>query len=213
MTQRNYTLLDQIIVKMDHALSTMLGNVPTQRDYPAAAVSDHELSEQEKKQAAALMRVNHSGEVCAQALYESQLLIARNQQTRSMLQHACEEELDHLNWTHRRLIELGSHRSALNLCWYVNSFVIGLLAGAAGDQWSLGFVEETERQVSEHLKSHLGKLPTNDQRSRAIVLQMKKDEEEHGANAANAGGQPLPVFMQTLMRCHAKAMTTLSYWV
>jgi ubiquinone biosynthesis monooxygenase Coq7 len=139
--------------------------------------------------------------------------MAKSEKTRQMLQHAALEETDHLAWTHQRLEELHSHRSYLSAFWYFNAFCMGVLVSAVGDKWSLGFVEETERQVSEHLQGHLQKLPAADLKSRAIVQQMKADEEQHGQSAVDAGAQPLPGIVKTLMRSHAKVMTALAYYI
>jgi len=169
------------------------------------------LSETERAHAAGLMRVNHVGEVCAQALYQSQKLLARDPQIQEMLNHSAQEEMDHLAWCETRLKELGSHTSYLNPFWYAGSFAIGLLAGLAGDQWSLGFVAETEKQVENHLQSHLETLPENDQQSRAIVQQMRLDEIEHGKDAIEAGGVVLPPVIQKLMQASSKFMTSTAY--
>jgi ubiquinone biosynthesis monooxygenase Coq7 len=157
------------------------------------------------------MRVNHVGEVCAQALYQSQKLVARDPQIRAMLEHSAQEEMDHLAWCETRLKELDSHTSYLNPFWYAGSFAIGLLAGLAGDKWSLGFVAETEKQVEAHLENHLEKLPLEDQRSRAIVDQMRIDEIEHGQAALHAGGATLPEPIQKVMQAVSKVMTTTAY--
>jgi ubiquinone biosynthesis monooxygenase Coq7 len=157
------------------------------------------------------MRVNHVGEVCAQALYQSQKLFARNPEIQEMLHHSGQEEMDHLAWCETRLHELGSHTSYLNPFWYAGSFAIGMVAGLAGDKWSLGFVAETEKQVENHLESHLEKLPQNDHRSRAIVDQMRLDEIEHGQAAVQAGGASLPRPVQQMMKAMSKIMTTSAY--
>lgn len=171
------------------------------------------LSEREKREAAALMRVNHSGEVAAQALYHGQAAFARNAQTREMLLQAAREEADHLAWCQDRLRELDSRPSVLGPLWYAGSFAIGALAAALGDRVSLGFVAETERQVEGHIDSHLARLPPGDSRSRAILEQMRSDEIAHGANAVSAGGMELPAPVRGLMRRTARVMTFTSYWV
>jgi len=165
----------------------------------------------EREHAAGLMRVNHVGEVCAQALYQSQKLFARNPEIQEMLHHSGQEEMDHLAWCETRLQELGSHTSYLNPFWYAGSFAIGMVAGLAGDKWSLGFVAETEKQVENHLASHLEKLPQNDHRSRAIVEQMRLDEIEHGQAALQAGGISLPNPVQQIMKAMSKIMTMSAY--
>ena len=172
-----------------------------------------ELSESEKREAAALMRVNHSGEVAAQALYHGQAAFARNAQTREMLLQAAREEADHLAWCQDRLRELDSRPSLLGPLWYAGSFAIGALAAALGDRVSLGFIAETERQVEGHIDSHLERLPRSDGRSRAILEQMRSDEIEHGENAISAGGMELPAPVRGLMRRTARVMTFTSYWV
>jgi len=169
------------------------------------------LESSEREHAAGLMRVNHVGEVCAQALYQSQKLFARNPEVQEMFHHSGQEEMDHLAWCETRLHELGSHTSYLNPFWYAGSFAIGMIAGLAGDKWSLGFVAETEKQVENHLESHLEKLPQNDHRSRAIVDQMRLDEIEHGQAAVQAGGASLPRPVQQMMKAMSKIMTTSAY--
>ena len=155
--------------------------------------------------------MNHVGEVCAQALYQSQKLVARDPQIKEMLNHSGQEEIDHLAWCETRLQELGSHTSYLNPFWYAGSFAIGLAAGLAGDKWSLGFVAETEKQVENHLESHLEKLPPEDHRSRAIVDQMRLDEIEHGQAAIRSGGAELPEPVQKIMQMMSKVMTATAY--
>lgn len=210
---RQPSFIDKVITQFDAALSSIAANLKPGRANPAADIAEQKLTDQEKKHSAGLMRVNHTGEICAQALYQGQMLVSRSPETASMLQKACAEEVDHLAWTHQRLQELNSHRSYLSPLWYLNAYLIGLTAAVAGDQWSLGFVEETEAQVSEHLASHLGKLPENDLKSRAIVAQMKVDEEHHGQSAANAGAKKLPSFIKKCMKLHGKVMTTIAYWI
>ncbi len=210
---RHYTWIDAVLMKIDDALNTVFLRQQQSRPNPASGIEDSVLSAQERRQSQGFMRVNHSGEVCAQALYDGQLVLAKNQKTRDMLKTAAIEETDHLAWTHQRLQELETHRSYLNLFWYINSFVIGMIAAKCGDHVSLGFVEETERQVSDHLTSHLDRLPQQDARSRAIVAQMRLDEEQHGAAAQHAGAHELPTFIKQLMKLNAKVMTTLAYYL
>ena len=205
-------LSDRLITEFDTALKSISGGANSVRSIPKN--EDHgktTLSETERAHAAGLMRVNHVGEVCAQALYQSQKLLARDPQIQEMLNHSAQEEMDHLAWCETRLKELGSHTSYLNPFWYAGSFAIGLLAGLAGDQWSLGFVAETEKQVENHLQSHLETLPENDQQSRAIVQQMRLDEIEHGKDAIEAGGVVLPPVIQKLMQASSKFMTSTAY--
>lgn len=170
-----------------------------------------QLPEEERRLSGALMRVNHVGEICAQALYQSQALATRDAALRQHFEEAAREEMDHLAWTHQRLDELGSHPSLLNPLWYAGAFTLGLVMGRAGDRNSLGFVVETERQVEAHLHSHLERLPAADTPSRAIVAQMKDDEQRHADEALNAGATPLTTPVQNLMRFAAKVMTTVAH--
>ncbi|MBU3625206.1 2-polyprenyl-3-methyl-6-methoxy-1,4-benzoquinone monooxygenase [Polynucleobacter sp. JS-Safj-400b-B2] len=204
--------MDRLILEFDSALRSVVGGANAHRPIPDSDVgSSSGLDAAERKHAAGLMRVNHVGEVCAQALYQSQKLVARNPEIREMLDHSAQEEMDHLAWCETRLQELGSHTSYLNPLWYAGSFAIGLAAGLAGDKWSLGFVAETEKQVENHLESHLEKLPKDDQRSRAIVDQMRIDEIIHGQAAKDAGGVNLPEPVQKIMQVMSKMMTTTAY--
>ncbi|QWD60282.1 2-polyprenyl-3-methyl-6-methoxy-1,4-benzoquinone monooxygenase [Polynucleobacter sp. MWH-UH35A] len=204
--------IDRFILEFDTALRSVVGGANAQRPIPGSDIAGNVgLNAAERKHAAGLMRVNHVGEVCAQALYQSQKLVARNPEIQEMLDHSGQEEMDHLAWCESRLQELGSHTSYLNPIWYAGSFAIGLVAGLAGDKWSLGFVAETEKQVENHLESHLEKLPKDDQRSRAIVDQMRIDEIEHGQAAKNAGGANLPEPIQKIMQAMSKVMTTTAY--
>ena len=205
-------LIDRFIIEFDTALRSVVGGAHAHRLTPGSdAQLTGLLNAKEREHAAGLMRVNHVGEVCAQALYQSQKLVARNPEIQQMLQHSGQEEMDHLAWCETRLQELGSHTSYLNPIWYAGSFAIGLVAGLAGDKWSLGFVAETEKQVENHLESHLEKLPAEDQRSRAIVDQMRIDEIEHGQAAISAGGAVLPEPIKKLMQAMSKVMTTTAY--
>jgi ubiquinone biosynthesis monooxygenase Coq7 len=204
--------IDRLIIEFDTALRSVVGGANAGRPTPnSQSTTTHALAAAERKHAAGLMRVNHVGEVCAQALYQSQKLVARDPQIREMLEHSAQEEMDHLAWCETRLKELDSHTSYLNPFWYAGSFAIGLLAGLAGDKWSLGFVAETEKQVEAHLENHLEKLPIEDQRSRAIVDQMRIDEIEHGQAALHAGGVTLPEPIQKIMQTVSKVMTTTAY--
>jgi ubiquinone biosynthesis monooxygenase Coq7 len=205
-------LIDRFIIEFDTALRSVLGGANAHRPTPGeGASSSGSLDAKAREHAAGLMRVNHVGEVCAQALYQSQKLVARNPEIQQMLDHSGQEEMDHLAWCETRLQELGSHTSYLNPIWYAGSFAIGLVAGLAGDKWSLGFVAETEKQVENHLESHLEKLPAEDDRSRAIVDQMRIDEIEHGQAAISAGGAVLPDPIKQLMQAMSKVMTTAAY--
>lgn len=209
--KRNYSLIDIFIIEVDHGLATVFGKVVAQRQSPASGIDEAPLSLTEKDQSEGYIRVDHTGEVCAQALYRGQMLVSRTQSVKTLLQQACNEEVDHLAWTHQRLQELGGHRSYLNGYWYLHSFFIGVLAGLAGDRWSLSFVEETERQVSRHLSGHLSTLPDQDRKSRQIVAQMREDEERHGQTAMEAGAGGLPTGVKWLMALQAKVMTTVVY--
>ena len=206
------SLIDRFILEFDTALRSVVGGANAHRPIPGSDAGIHSaLDATERKHAAGLMRVNHVGEVCAQALYQSQKLVARNPEIQEMLDHSGQEEMDHLAWCETRLHELGSHTSYFNPLWYAGSFAIGLAAGLAGDRWSLGFVAETEKQVENHLESHLETLPKEDQRSRAIVDQMRLDEIAHGQAAKNAGGANLPEPIQKIMQAMSKVMTTTAY--
>ena len=206
--------IDGFIIEFDRALRSIVGATPMRRAVPDSSVmSEVELSAEEKKHAAGLMRVNHVGEVCAQALYQSQKLHAKSDDLKNKLEHAAIEEEDHLAWCERRLEELDSRPSLLNPVWYAGSFVLGSIAGLAGDKISLGFVAETEKQVEHHLDEHLKELPSNDHRSRAIVAQMRADEIAHGQMAIQEGGVELPSAIQAVMKTMAKIMTVTAYRV
>lgn len=205
--------MESIILAVDSALRTLFAPQRSARPYPAAAIESPALTEQERKDAAALMRVNHVGEICAQALYSSQALMSRDPQLRIHFEKAGQDETDHLAWTRQRLAELQDRPSLLNPLWYAGAFAMGAIAGRLGDAASLGFVVETERQVESHLDSHLGRLPANDHASRAIVTQMKADERHHAEEALAAGGVALPRAVQFGMRAVAKVMTTTAHFV
>jgi ubiquinone biosynthesis monooxygenase Coq7 len=208
------TPLDAILSLADNALRTVFANHHPQRVCPQGPIADEALSEQARREACALMRVNHVGEVCAQALYASQAWATQNPSLKAHFQEASQEETDHLAWTEQRLSELGGRTSLLNPLWYAGAFSIGLLAGKlGGDQVSLGFVVETERQVEAHLQSHLDRLPAGDYTSRAIVQQMKADEVRHAVDAQKAGAVELPPPVKSLMRTAAKVMTTVAHRV
>lgn len=212
MNERQLTPVDRLLAGLDNALRTVVAP-PTRhtRPNPAGDLEDGELSAAEKRHAAGLMRVNHAGEVAAQGLYQGHAAIARNPETRGQMQQAANEELDHLGWCEQRLRELGEDPSQLSPLWYAGAFFIGAASGMFGDRWSLGFVEETEHQVAEHLSGHLQDLPADDVRSRAIVEQMRTEEEEHGANAKAAGAAELPAPIRNVMRVTARIMTRAAY--
>jgi ubiquinone biosynthesis monooxygenase Coq7 len=208
-------MLDRILVAADNALRTLAGGGHASRPNPADALpssaAENPLSDSERRHASGLMRVNHVGEICAQALYQAQALSTRDASLKVQFERAAREETDHLAWTEQRLRELGTSTSVLNPLWYAGAFGIGLVAGRIGDAVSLGFVVETERQVEEHLEGHLGSLPRFDLRSQAIVAQMKDDESRHAQNAQDAGAAALPAPVRAAMRAAAKVMTMTAY--
>ena len=210
----HYTAIDTLLINLDRAVRTVFGRPPsTGRPNPADQAWEPELNEVEQQQAARLMRVNHTGEVCAQALYQGQALTASQPDVRVQLEQAAREENDHLNWCETRLEELGSHTSVLNPLFYAGSFLLGVLNGQAGDRWNLGFLAETERQVVQHLQDHLQRLPPQDEKSRLILAGMQADEGRHATTALEAGGTPLPLPVRLLMKAAAKVMTRTTYWV
>lgn len=204
-------MLDKVIENVDIALRTLFAPAQSIRPYPDKGLAESEMTEQEKKHAQGLMRVNHCGEVCAQALYQGQALTARNKTNQEAFKKAAQEEVEHLAWTEKRVLELGGRTSLLNPLWYMGSLAIGVTAGALGDKWNLGFLEETEHQVGAHLDSHLKSLPEQDTKSRAIVTQMKEDEAKHEQMAKTAGAATLPFPIKSLMKLNGKIMTTISY--
>lgn len=211
---RDYTPIDRLMMNVDTALRTVIGKpIVTQRGYPADKIDDCEFKDEERKHIAGLMRINHSGEVSAQALYQGQALTARNNEVREKLEQAALEENDHLAWTESRIQELGDRTSYLNPIWYAGSLAIGAFAGAIGDKWSLGFLAETEHQVVHHLDEHLSEIPKYDQRSRAILEQMRIDEARHATTALNHGGAELPAPVKGLMSLMSKVMTKTTYRV
>lgn len=211
--ERTHTPLDRLFGRLDEALRTALGPAAAPERPNPAVGTDAELSTEEQLLAQRLMRVNHAGEICAQALYQGQALSARDPEIRGRLERAACEENDHLAWTEQRLRELGGHTSYLNPAWYAGSFAIGAFAGLAGDRWSLGFLAETERQVVRHLDGHLKKLPVADRRSRAILEQMREDEGRHATVAVESGGAPLPELVRGVMGLASKIMTRTAYWI
>ena len=209
--ERTLTPLDRLLDGAQNALETVLGSARAERPNPAGDRADVVLDDAERRHAAGLMRINHVGEVCAQALYVGQALVARDAATRAQLLHAAQEETDHLAWCADRLSELDSRPSLLNPLWYAGSHAIGVAAGLRGDGWNLGFVVETERQVEAHLDEHLQSLPEADLRSRAILETMKADEARHAANAEAAGARVLPPPIPSLMAAASKLMKTVAY--
>ena len=212
---RDYSPLDRALLRLHKIVEAASPPAPAAApaSNPAGAVADSVSDDKDRRHAAGLMRVNHAGEVAAQALYRGQALTARRSETRQHLLAAADEEQAHLQWCEDRLKELGEMPSKLDPLWYAGSFAIGAIAGLAGDKWSLGFVEETEKQVSEHLRGHLDKLPEGDARSRAIVEAMKKDEERHGRAASDRGAKALPKPVRDAMRAVARIMTRTAYWI
>ncbi len=212
MSNRRLSAVDQLLTQLDQGLRTAFGSAPMpQRASPAVALDDVELSDQERKHAIGLMRVNHAGEVCAQALYQGQALTAKLPEVGAQMEHAAEEEIDHLAWCEERITELGGTTSHLNPIWYAMSFGIGAGAGLISDKLSLGFVAATEDQVCAHLKTHLDQLPAHDRKSRAIVEEMLVDEERHAQSALDAGGHRFPKPVKQLMTLVSAAMTGSSY--
>ncbi len=203
--------VDTFINSFDRTLRVLSGVTVADRSNPAEKLPECSLSDHERQHSAGLMRVNHVGEVCAQALYEAQATFAKSEVARQQFRQAGKEEIDHLAWTAERLRELGSHTSLLNPLWYAGSYALGAIAAKLGDSTSLGFVVETERQVEAHLNSHLDSLPAQDQRSRAIVVQMRDDEIAHAAAAKHLGATELPAPVKGVMRVMAKVMTSTAY--
>lgn len=208
---RVLSLIDRLIEPVDQGLRTLFGAGKAARPYPAESFPETVESDADRREVAALMRVNHSGEVAAQALYQGQAFVATDETLRRSLLEAGREEADHLAWCSQRVSELGGRTSLLDPFWYAGSFTIGVLAGLAGNRTSLGFVAETERQVVDHLNGHLARLPNEDMRTRAIINQMSADEARHGHNAMQAGGAELPTLTRTLMKLTAKVMTRTAY--
>jgi ubiquinone biosynthesis monooxygenase Coq7 len=213
MSERHYSPADRLLMNLQQALARLHPAERAARTAPGAGAHEAELSETERRHAAGLMRVNHAGEIAAQALYEGQALTARNPKVREQLKRAAAEEQDHLAWCAERIRELGGQPSRLAPFWYAGSFAIGAAAGLLGDKANLGFVAETEKQVIEHLEGHLHTLPEGDEKSRAILDQMKADEERHGREAQMAGGVELPAPVRRLMKLASRVMTRTAYWI
>lgn len=212
MSRSNYSLIDQLVMQADHALRTLGGGTQhAAKPTPAESISNGELTDSERQHAAALMRVNHCGEVCAQALYQGQALTAKLPNVREKMTEAAKEEIDHLEWCQERIDSLESHTSVLNPLWYGLSFAVGAGAGLISDKISLGFVAATEEQVCKHLEEHLESLPTNDHKSRAVVETMLEDEARHAQAAIDAGGLDFPAPVKLAMTLMSKAMTKASY--
>ena len=205
--------IEKFIIGFDGALRTLLAPAQTVRTVPGKNISENELTKEEKNKSSALMRINHTGEVCAQALYQGQALTAKDAEVQRSLNQAACEEIEHLAWTEQRITELGGRKSLLNPIWYSGSFFIGAAAGMLGDKWNLGFLAETERQVESHLAKHLHSLPDQDEKSRAIVAQMQIDEAGHANAAMSHGGIDLPTPVKLVMRLGSKVMTKTTYWI
>jgi ubiquinone biosynthesis monooxygenase Coq7 len=207
------TMPNALIPEFDKALRAVFAKAPTRRPMPGAQLPEAELSATEKIHVAALMRVNHCGEICAQALYQGQALASRNPLVRRELEIAAWEETEHLNWTETRIAELGGRKSLLNPLWYGGSLAIGAIAGKCGDAWSLGFLAETERQVEGHLEGHKARLPAQDRKSWEVLEQMKLDEMRHAETAIGHGARELPAPVKFAMKLSSRLMTRLSYWI
>lgn len=206
--------MDRLLASANNALRTVATPAGrSARENPAANIIDADLNAPQKRHAAGLMRINHAGEVAAQALYQGHAAVARDKGIEAQMQHAADEEFDHLAWCEQRLAELGESPSRLSPVWYAGAFAIGAASGILGDRWSLGFIAETERQVCKHLESHFERLPEDDKRSRAILEQMHEEEAEHGENAIDAGAADLPRPVKELMKLTAKVMTRTAYWL
>ena len=214
MRERSLTPLDRLLAGANNALRTVSAPAGRPaRENPAADVAEGDLDNRQRAHAAGLMRINHSGEVAAQGLYQGHAAVARDKSIEQQMQRAADEEFDHLAWCEERLNELGAAPSKLSPFWYAGAFAIGAASGVLGDRWSLGFIAETERQVCEHLENHFERLPQQDARSRAILERMHEEEAEHGENAVDAGAAELPPPVKRLMRLTAKVMTRTAYWL
>ncbi|MHB1100403.1 MAG: 2-polyprenyl-3-methyl-6-methoxy-1,4-benzoquinone monooxygenase [Burkholderiales bacterium] len=205
--------IDRIITGFDRGLRTLFAPAASLRPQPGEDMPEGGLSREEKRLSASLMRINHSGEICAQALYQGQAMTAQNREIAHSLEQASWEETEHLCWTEHRIKELGGSKSLFNPLWYAGSLAIGAGVGLIGDKWNLGFLAETERQVERHLAGHLERLPLADLKSRAVVEQMKYDEVQHAAMAVSLGGAELPFPARVLMKLSSKVMTGVTYWV
>jgi 3-demethoxyubiquinol 3-hydroxylase len=214
MTTRKYNIADHFLIGFDNAVRTLIGRPQvTERQNPAEGIEEAELSDQERDLTARLMRINHTGEVCAQALYQGQALTARLPEVREQMERAAQEENDHLAWCENRLDELNDRKSLLNPLWYASSFMLGAAAGLAGDKWSLGFVAETEHQVESHLEDHINQIPQQDKKSHAVLEQMKIDEAQHATMALDAGGASLPYPIRIAMNLTSKVMTKAVFYL
>jgi 3-demethoxyubiquinol 3-hydroxylase len=213
VTRGVFLIADRLIVEFDKVLHTLFAAAPTRREVPGQAQKESPLSAHERAHAAALMRINHVGEVCAQALYQGQALTCRDPNIAQTLAQAASEETEHLAWTERRIKELGGRKSLLNPVWYLGALSMGVLAGKLGDVWNLGFLAETERQVEAHLNHHLTQLPVQDTKSRAIIRQMRLDEIAHAETALRLGARELPTPVKLAMKLASRVMTRTAYYV
>ena len=214
MTERTFKMTDHLLIGLDSAVRTLFGRPQvTERANPANGLDEADMSDQERDLTARLMRINHTGEVCAQALYQGQALTARLPEIRDRMERAAQEENDHLAWCESRLNELDNRKSLLNPFWYAGSFMLGAAAGLAGDKWSLGFVAETEHQVEAHLDEHIKQIPLQDKKSHAVLEQMKTDEAQHAAMALEAGGVNLPLPIKVAMKVTSKLMTKSVFYL
>jgi ubiquinone biosynthesis monooxygenase Coq7 len=205
--------IERLIIGFDRGLRTLFAPAQTVRPVPGEAVPEAALDDRERALAASLMRVNHTGEICAQALYEGQALTARDSAAKGALEQAAREETEHLAWTERRIEDLGGRKSVLNPLFYTTSFAIGVATGLLGDRWNLGFLAETERQVVDHLSGHLEKLPAGDEKSRAVLEQMREDEARHATSALDHGAGELPEPAKRAMRFASSLMTGTAFWI
>ena len=206
-------LVDRVIIGIDKVVKTLTTKAVSIRDRPDADINDEEMSESEKKHSISLMRINHCGEICAQALYQGQAFTAKNLHTRKIFEHSALEETEHLAWTSSRIHELGGRTSVLNPLFYFTSLIMGVSAGVIGDKWNMGFLEETELQVSKHLGKHLEEISKLDTKSIAIIKQMKEDEEGHAMLASQLGAKELPNLVKKLMQFGSKIMTKTTYYI
>lgn len=206
-------MLDQLIPEVDRVLRALFAPAPTRRPMPGEDLPEAALSDAEKRHVAALMRINHCGEICAQALYQGQALTSRDPAVKQALTQAAWEETEHLNWTERRIGELGGRKSLLNPLWYAGALGLGLAAGKLGDAWNLGFLVETERQVTAHLDGHQAQLPAQDEKSQVLLAQMAIDESQHADTALHHGARELPAPVKAAMKCAAAVMTKTAYYL
>lgn len=206
-------LIDSFVLAFDRALRTVFAPAASRRPVPGANFPEPDLDREQRRHAARLMRVNHSGEVCAQALYQAQAIVSRQVHVRDALEAAALEETEHLHWTERRIAELDGRKSLLNPLWYAGSLATAMVAGTFGDRWNLGFLAETERQVEAHLTDHLGRLPADDNRSHAVLAQMRIDEARHADAAVHLGAAELPQVVKFAMKFASRLMTRTAYWI